>query len=220
MLINELILSQVPVLKTTDTKSFANSIFEECRLAQLPVLENEKLIGLISDSDLEEVDDNDTILILSDNLLNVFVYPDQHLTEGLKKISSNRLDLLPVILPDSMEYVGSVIQSQFIQATNTYMNTAAGGAVIVLEMNPHQYSFGELCRLVETNDAYITQLNTYLHASTGMLAVSIKINKSEVSDIISTLQRYEYNVKCFFGDEQYANELRENYNQLMSYLNM
>jgi CBS domain-containing protein len=72
--------------------------------------------------------------------------------------------------------------------------------------------------LVETNDAYITQFNTFFENETGLLIVTIKINKVEVSDILSTFQRYEYSVRYFIGEEQYENELRSNYDHLMSYL--
>ena len=51
-----------------------------------------------------------------------------------------------------------------------------------------------------------------------MMQVTIRINKTEISDILATFQRYEYNVKYFFGEEQYANELRSNYDNLMNYL--
>ncbi|TAH14413.1 MAG: CBS domain-containing protein, partial [Sphingobacteriia bacterium] len=44
--------------------------------------------------------------------------------------------------------------------------------------------------------------------------------KIEVSDIVATFQRYDYAVRYFFGEEQYANELQENYQHLISYLNM
>ncbi|MBA2761211.1 MAG: CBS domain-containing protein, partial [Segetibacter sp.] len=80
------------------------------------------------------------------------------------------------------------------------------------------YSFGEISRLVETNDAYITQFNTTAETETGLLLVTIKINKLEVSDIISTFQRYEYTIRYFIGEEHYENELRYNYDNLMTYL--
>ena len=50
------------------------------------------------------------------------------------------------------------------------------------------------------------------------MQVTIRINKLEVSDIISTFQRYEYNVKYYFGEEMYENELRTNYDNLMNFL--
>ena len=94
------------------------------------------------------------------------------------------------------------------------------GGLIVLEIEGKDYSLAEINRIVESNDAQITQLNTYVEATTGITQVTIRISKLEVSDIISTFQRYEYNVKYHFGEELYENELRTNYDNLMNYLKM
>ena len=61
-------------------------------------------------------------------------------------------------------------------------------------------------------------INGDVVTETGIMQVTIRINKLEVSDIISTFQRYEYNVKYYFGEEIYENELRANYDNLMNYL--
>ncbi len=42
----------------------------------------------------------------------------------------------------------------------------------------------------------------------------------EISDIIATLQRYDYIIRYYFGEEEYENELKENYDLLMAYLNI
>jgi acetoin utilization protein AcuB len=48
--------------------------------------------------------------------------------------------------------------------------------------------------------------------------LTIRLNKYEVSDVIATFQRYDYTVRFFVGEEQYANELRSNYDHLIHYL--
>ncbi|MGI8601190.1 MAG: CBS domain-containing protein, partial [Chitinophagaceae bacterium] len=92
------------------------------------------------------------------------------------------------------------------------------GGLIVLEMEGKDYSFAEISRIVESNDAQITQLNTYTDTESGVMQVTIKVTKLEISDIISTFQRYEYNVKYYFGEELYTNELKDNFDNLMHYL--
>ena len=52
------------------------------------------------------------------------------------------------------------------------------------------------------------------------MIVTLKVNKIEVSDLIATFQRYEYNVKNYWGEEQYVSELKLNYDHLMAYLNI
>ena len=50
------------------------------------------------------------------------------------------------------------------------------------------------------------------------MQVTIRINKPDISDIVSSFQRYEYTVKYFHGEELYTNELKDNYDNLMNYL--
>jgi CBS domain-containing protein len=138
---------------------------------------------------------------------------------ALKLIAQFDLSLLPVI-NDQTELVGVILSKDLVKAVSLFLGIDEKGAVIVLETDKRNYSFGELSRLVETNDAYITQLNTYTEASSGLVVITIKINKIEVSDIVATFQRYDYVVRYFFGEEEYANELKENYHHLISYLNM
>jgi hypothetical protein len=47
------------------------------------------------------------------------------------------------------------------------MNLKEPGGLIVLEVESNQYSFNEISKLVETNDAQITQLNTSNDPETG-----------------------------------------------------
>ena len=134
-------------------------------------------------------------------------------------ISENELSLLPVI-NDQFEISGVILAKDLLHSLSRYVGNDDRGGIIVLETEKRNFSVGEISRLVETNDAYITQLNTYAEGDTGMVVVTIKINKIEISDIIATFQRYEYVVRYYFGEEDYANELKENYNHLISYLNM
>ena len=100
------------------------------------------------------------------------------------------------------------------------MNVNEPGGLIVLEMESNNYSVGEISRLVETSNAQVVQLNTVVDSQTGLLLVTIKLNKEEISEVVTTLQRHEYCVKYYFGEELYENELRFNYDNLMNYLKM
>jgi len=90
----------------------------------------------------------------------------------------------------------------------------------VLEMEKRDFSFSQLGKLVESNDANISQLNTYYDKNLNVVLVTLKINKMEIADIVATFQRYEYSVKYYFGEESYENELKNNYDHLMNYLNI
>ena len=103
---------------------------------------------------------------------------------------------------------------------SVFVGNEDSGGIIVLETEKRNFSLGEINRLVETNDAFITQLNTYTESATGLIVITLKVNRIEISDIVATFQRYDYLVRYYFGEEAYANELKENYHHLISYLNM
>jgi hypothetical protein len=87
-------------------------------------------------------------------------------------------------------------------------------------MDRHTYAPGEINRLVESNDAIITQLNTLFDPATQRLTVILRINREEVSDIVATFQRYEYTVSYYLGEELFRNELQSNLEHLLNYLNI
>ena len=50
--------------------------------------------------------------------------------------------------------------------------------------------------------------------------VTLKINKHNVQSIIATLNRFDYEVKATFNEEEYVDGLKERYDGLLMYLNV
>ncbi len=73
---------------------------------------------------------------------------------------------------------------------------------------------------MESNDAHIMHLNTTLQLETGLLRVTIHINKKELSTIVAAFERYEYSVIHYFGEEKFVNDIHSNYLHLMNYLDI
>ena len=219
MLASQLIHSNFPAVHLFDKVSFALQLMEDYDLLHLPVLSEEKFAGIVEKDDLLDADEDALLASLEQSLKKLFVKGEEHFLVAVKLIAENELTMLPVINEQS-ELVGIIPSKLLFAHVSHFMGNDEKGGVIVLETDKRHFSFGEISRLVETNDAYITQLNTYPESDTGLVIVTIKINKIEVSDIVATFQRYDYIVRYYFGEEQYANELKENYNHLLSYLNM
>jgi CBS-domain-containing membrane protein len=219
MLVSQLLNTGFPSLNIADKASFALQLMDNYDVLHLPVLSNDKFVGTVAKDDLIDADETDTHLSSTEILQQLFIKSEEHFLNALKLIANNELTLLPVV-NDQMELMGVILAKDLFKTVSLFLGMEEKGAVIVLETNKQNFSFGELSRLVETNDSYITQLNTYTEAGTGLLVITLKINKIEVSDIVATFQRYDYVVRYFFGEEEYANELKENYQHLIAYLNM
>ena len=219
MLVSQLLNTSFPSLNIADKPALALQLMDDYDVLHLPVMSEEKFVGIIAKDDLLDAAEGDVHLSAPELLQKVSVKNEEHFLTALKLISTHELSLLPVV-NDQMELTGVVLTKDLLKGVSLFLGIEERGAVIVLETDKQNFSFGELSRLVETNDSYITQLNTYTETGTGLLVITIKINKIEVSDIVATFQRYDYVVRYYFGEEEYANELKENYNHLISYLNM
>ncbi|HKB45584.1 MAG TPA: CBS domain-containing protein [Chitinophagaceae bacterium] len=218
MLTRELQSQSLPYLHLHDKIYQALQLMNDNHVTHLPIVEGEKYIGIISEEDLLQVDnDHAELETMQQSFGNASVKSNDHFLKTIQVAAENALSVVPVVTNDN-EIVGAVVYNDLLKYASEFMSLNEPGGLIVLEMEGHQYSFNEISKLVETNDAQITQLNTSNDPETGMMEVTIRINKPEVSDIVATFQRYEYNVKYFFGEELYANELRSNYDNLMNYL--
>jgi len=184
----------------------------------LPIVDGDKYIGLIGEDDLLQSDNESATLdTLQQSFSSISVGEEEHFLKVLQVAAENGLSVVPVINSEN-ELAGTIVYNDLLKYASEFMSLGEQGGLIVLEMENNQYSFNEISKLVETNDAQITQLNTTTDPETGIVLVTIRINKPEVSDIVATFQRYEYNVKYFFGEELYTNELKSNYDNLMNYL--
>jgi len=219
MLASQLIQTEYPVINFFDKASFALHLMEDYDIQHLAVKNQEKLAGIICKEDLLDADGQMTIAELKENLIQRFVKGQEHFFAAVKLASEFNLSIVPVV-NDALAIIGIITGKELLKAVSDYIGCEQPGGIIVLEIEKRNFSFGEIARLVETNDAYITQLNTAIEEGTGLILVTIKINRVEVSDIVSTFQRFDYPVRYYFGVEEYANELKENYHHLIAYLNI
>lgn len=216
MLTRDVISNSIPYLHKNDKVYHALQLMNDYHVAHLPVVEDEQYLGMISEDQLLQSDDEATVaqLAISDGATSV--QAGDHFLKAIQTAVVNKLSVVPVLHEKTL--VGIVTYNDLLRNASDFMSLNDPGALIVLELDSRNYSFTEINRIVESSDAQITQLNTYTDAETGQMQVTIRVSKLEISDLIATFQRYEYNVKHYFGEELYQNELKSNYDNLMNYL--
>lgn len=203
-----------------DPVSQALDLMADFHVTHLPVVVEDKLAGLVSEDDLLNIENDETLLLqLQPVFSSIVAHAEAYFYEAVQLVNENGLTLIPVVSRET-EYTGSIIATDLLKCLGRVCGVNNPGGIIVLEMEKVGFSFSEISKLVETNDAQIIQLNTFTDAASGNFYITLRINKAEVSDIVSTFQRYEYQVKYYFGEELYENELRNNYDHLMNYLNI
>jgi acetoin utilization protein AcuB len=218
MLTRDLISNAIPYLHRDDTVFHALQLMNDYHVAHLPVVEDEYYLGIISEELLLQSDEESklTELPIADGASSV--QANEHFLKAIQTAVTNKLSIVPVV--DEKQLLGIVTYNDLLRNASEFMSLSQPGALVVLEIDNRNYSFTEINRIVESVGAQISQLNTFTDPESGTTQVTIRVNKMEVSDLISTFQRYEYNVKYYFGEELYENELKTNYDNLMNYLNI
>jgi CBS domain-containing protein len=215
----ELISNHIPTLQTTDTVRQALDWMRENRITELPVVNDQKYVGLVYEDEIEDEDEKAGVATFLHNGTPININPAEFFLVPLKIMHQQKLSLLPVVKDDG-ELMGIITREDLLQAASHYNAAAVPGGIIIIQMQPNSFYISEIGRIVESNNAKIIHLNTWTDMSTGELMVAIKVNKNDIQDILSSFERYEYNVIQYFGENLSEEELRLNYDHLMNYLNI
>jgi predicted transcriptional regulator len=220
MLAQDLITDEIPPLKTSDTGLMAINWMDEFKVSHLPIVHNNEYLGLISDTDILDMNITDDELGKCKlSLIRPFVKESQHIYEVIKMVSNMKLTVLPV-LNESLQYVGLIPSTHLLQQFSTLAATNEPGGIVVLEMNVHDYSMTQIAQIVEGNDAKI--LSCYLRNLTDstQIEVTLKLNKEDLSATLQTFYRYNYNVKASFHQHEFMDDMKNRFDSFMNYINI
>ncbi len=213
----KLLISDVPSLCASDEPMGALDLMDQFRIAHLPVVENGKLLGLIAEDSLMELENlqgDPTGL----PLIKATVNPDTHILDVLKIASEHRLSIVPVIDPDNT-YLGSIRMENLVEQLAEMQGANQRGGIIVLELWDKDYSMQQISRIIEENNAKI--LSTSLSPGEGgKVEVNLKINQPDINAILSSFERFGYTIKASYQELAYTEDLRKRYDELMRILNI
>ena len=215
----QLIDNTIPQLQLQDTLAKALQLMHDFRITHLPVVSEEKYLGLISEEDLlDEENKNTTLAFFQNEMITAAVNGNQHFLKAVSVCNLYQTNVIPVI-GDNQELMGTIRGLALLTALGNFCGADEYGAMVVLEMERTRFSLVEINSIVENDDATILHLNI---ASLGQsqLSVTLQINKKEISTIIATFERYDYSVSYYSGTELFENDLSANYQNLMNYLDI
>ena len=220
MLTVDLISDNIPRLQLQDSIHKAVQLLADFRVTHLPVVSDDKYLGLLSEEDLLDAkDDKQTIEILQQHFINAFVKDNVHFLNAVNVGLQCDSNVIPVVNEDG-ELAGVIATPELLKALGNFAGANEIGGIIVLEMERYQFAISEISRIVESNDCTILHLNSFADAITGMLTVTLHVNKREIAALVATFERYEYDVIYYFGNENFENEIHSNYRHLMNYLDI
>ncbi len=220
MIAQDLINDDIPPLKIEDAAEKALHWMEDFRVSHLPVVNGTEFIGMISDTELLDLQDPDSPLGAHRlTLVKPVLHPGQHAYDVLKLMAELNLDVIAVT-DENDRYLGAVTLPRLAEKMANMASIREPGGIIVLELNQADYSLSQIAQIVEGNDAKI--LSSYISSApdSSQVDVTLKINREDLSRILQTFARYNYTVKATFHHSEFQDDLRRRYDEFMNFINL
>ena len=193
---------------------------DEFRVSHLPIVNNNEFLGLISDSDILDLNEPEAPLGNHPlSLIRPFVHAKEHIYEVLKLAAKMQLTLIPVLY-DHNHYLGNISLRSLVEHFSSTASVQHPGGIIILELNQNDYSLSQIARIVEENDAKIMSLYISDHSDSTRIELTIKVNREDIRAILASFQRYNLDVKASFQQSEFSEDLRNRFDLFMNYINM
>ena len=220
MIAAALINKGLPVLSLTDKPAKGLKLMDEFKVAHLPIIEKDNYLGLVSEKFLMALNEKqDEIKNHAHAFVRPFMFEDQHLFDALKLIDTFKITLVPVLAKDE-KYLGSFTEFSLADSITGLTAVQQPGGIIILEMNPIDYTLTEIAKIVEENNARILACYLTPQQGTEKIEVTLKINREDLSAILQTFGRYKYTVSASFHQSEYDEDMRRRFELFMNYVNM
>jgi len=215
----EIISNDILALRPDDNCAQAMTMMSIYHVSNLPVVEEDTLLGLVSEDQVTSTNPDNKISDFHLSQSYIFVSEDEHIFEILGKLAANKISVIPVLNKEE-KYLGLITQEDLIKYYADTFSFKEPGSIVVIKISKGEYSLSEVSRVIEMEGATVlASFVTSLPDNSSML-LTLKLNQLEISTILSALERYEYDIHATFAEDEYESDLKSRYDLLMTYLNV
>lgn len=220
MLAIDLITEEIPPLKTTDNGDTALRWMDDFKITELPVIKNSTYLGVVSENDILDAEDPQAALeVFQPELNKICIDQDEHIYEVMGIMSIHKVSVLPVVDVER-NYLGMITQPILVEKIANLAAIKDPGGILQLDLNVNDYSLSKIAAIVESNDAKILSSYVFVHEDSTKMSLTFKINRTDLSGIIQSFERYNYVVSASFHQSRVEEEMKRKFDEFLHYLNM
>ncbi len=206
-----------PFEVTTKIKDVQN-MFNQLTFSHILVKKKGEYLGCISENDVHSFDGNK---LLSDYLIaleSFFVHDNTNWLDILEAFALHNSNIIPVLGKDN-KYLGYYELSDIMSLFNNTPFLNEVGGIIVVEKGIREYSFSEICQIIESNDVKILGV-IISKIENDNIQATIKIGNTGMNAIVQTFRRYNYNIISNHEEDKFLEDLKDRSKYLDRYLNI
>ncbi len=212
------IINDIEAFGFTSKLKEIQSVFKQLTYSHIPVTENGIYQGCISETDAYCFDGEKIIEDYRYALERFFVRENTNWLDILEAFALNSSNIMPVLGAENA-YLGYFELGDIMSIFNNTPFLNEAGGILVVEKQAKDYSFGEMCQIVESNDTKI--LGIFISKfENDIMQATIKIGQANMNSIVQTFRRYNYNVVSNHHEDIFLDELKERSKYLDKYLNI
>ena len=200
--------------KTKDAQALAARFF----LSHVPVAREGEFVGCISE--------NDARCFKDDSLLEEYLYAiepfhilhNANWLDALKAFAANDSNILPV-LDENNQYLGYYELSDVMGIFNNTPFLNEAGGIVVIEKEIKDYSFSEICQIIESNGSHLYGL--FVSDMNDEIAeITVKISPNNMNSVVQTFRRYNYHIISQHDEDRLLEDLKERSKYFEKFLNI
>lgn len=219
MLAIDLISEEITPLKESDSGSLALQWMEDLKVEVLPILRGQHYLGMISETDILDQDENESVGSYPVEFNKIYVHQYEHVYEVIGRMATAKVRLMPVLGEDAL-YLGCISVETILEKISYLAAMRDPGGILQLELNVNDYSLAEISNIVESNGAKILSSYILTHEDSTKMDVTIKINRTDLGAIIQTFERYNYTIAASYHKSEMEAEVKRKFDEFLHYLNM
>lgn len=204
-------------LKSTDTIEFALETLVAYKIAALPVVDEDKIVGFIEAHTIADEFDE---LPITDFIVQQpawIVNENYYFEEAINRFGEFGASSLAIVDNDQ-HFTGIITPYRVLNFLSSSYSGKAEGCIICLEMASKNYSLHEISRIIESNDAKILGVSIFSLPDNQNIRVNIKLNTAYSERIVATLQRFGYDIIASFYNKQNELDFENRYQSLLKYM--
>ena len=194
------------------------AVFERLPYSHIPVNKDGHYLGCISENDAFCLEDKKLVSDFQYALEPFHVLTDTNWLDILEAFALHNCNIMPV-LNEENKYLGYYELSDIMSIFNNTPFLNEAGGIIVVEKGLEDYSFSEICQIVESNNTrlfgvFISKIEN------GIMQATIKVGQTGLNSIVQTFRRYNYNVVSQHEEDKFLDDLKDRSKYLDKYLNI
>ncbi|TPV35816.1 CBS domain-containing protein [Paucihalobacter ruber] len=216
MQLEDLIINDLTPVKFNDTIGDVKMMFSQLTYSHIPVKNGDIYVGCISETDAHCFESQKVLADINYSLEGFYVRNTTNWLDILEAFAQNDSNVMPV-LDSNNNYLGYYELNDIIQLFNETPFFAESGGIIIVEKGIFDYSFSEVCQIIESNNSKIYGA-LISKMENDKVQITIKIGNAAINDVLQSFRRYGYSIVSGIEQDSYVESLKERSDYLKKYL--